>query len=1489
MPGDPVVLDNHGGIVSIARPEDIPEGASPRCNDVDFLVGRFIQRPGEESVYANVLTQFGPVTGTVADDIDTESMPWTNPGHILLNDGSFATVNLLGETGAASVTMKAGGYYALGETVAVAFSGSGSGAVGVPIVNVITPPSGPQYKTVLGVTIFSPGSYTGAITVAFTGAANPSNNATGTVNLTTSGQTSDNIRVTGFGFAVPSNYLVKGIGVSIKGFAPNATVYAQLVKAGSNIGNIESIALPTSNNFVSLGGPTDLWGALWDYLAIDSPDFGLEIWAISPDALTVSLDFAEITIYGTPTNANFNGIVSAKLNQTDQVMLALDGSGLMWQEDVTNAPDQLALETTIPDAPPGSYLKGLDADGTAFLAFSDLTQGVSQPLQYNGEWCDRITQVGPGQPPVFTPQQATGTTFAITSITQYPANSDITDPGHLSCVLQSTGPGSTAPGNVVTIYYSPSFYSGAPQPGAEDTILDKLFNAGIPVYVYISGSTVTAANGTFLVTSVGNALPPGLDHFRYYFTVQTATSAFQKITEDTGQYQMTIGTLTTAVPVPGLVVGNTVTISGASVATWDAAWPIVQAVNSGEFVITQTSVTASVATYDYSLVSGTAPAAGELVTVSNTTNAGGLLNVSNATIVSASGGGTGSFTVAVSVNSAPSVPESGQATTAGTIFSIDPGPADVGGSSNPILGNSTGGTLTFSSTTTGQFITPGTKQASVFFITRRGAVTRPAPPAIVVIPENTGSLLVTQIPVGPPNVVARGITLTESGQNGVQGANFYYYDSPVTYTINGIKFTSDALIVRDNVSSTATFSFSDSVLLASDEIDIPGNNYFNLIELGNPAWLFQYADRMLYGLCQTKIQNLLNMSFDGGYIPTLSTALPLPTGWSVNNNATPGNYAVTAFSITANEVTVESVNSLEPGYTVLIQGLSTGTYLNSVPLVIDSSNGTSFTASFAHSDVGLTSDAGTVTVVDSSIGLVPSLDFGNAFRITNYGSMEWTNAAVLFQPAYQDYLGVNIIQPNTPYSVRLKARALKSEGTVTIQLPTYSAGIFGASSGSASFTVEQGGYVTQTAVLIAGDGLTTVPATMQVALGMVSLTPGSGVEIDRIEIFPTNRPVDTTTVWTSYANKFESVDIVTGTLGVGAENPQPATGAFQLLEQLYITKTRSMQVTQDSPNYEPNDWQVRQASDRCGAVGPNAFDEGEEFTVSASRNGLYFFDGGKPMPISQELQSTGKGLNLWDAINWNAGSSIWVRNDLDNRRLFIGVPLATPNFWLPNAALLNPTSPNVILMCNYTGCPTGEELAMGDQVHVTMFGDLKSLDMRRKWAIWQIICPVAEFVPRQDGFTAPLFLCNGIQSSKIYQLTNGAAADGQNTDDGAAINWSYTTYGFVKAKQGQQQPGLGALRKVWYYLAATMEGIGKVGAKLYSNSLGALTRNTFTVPLPFTLSYPQQNDQERVLEIGGQRVFIEFSSIGSGGYAEVGHVILDGEMDKNSPHRGVAS
>ena len=511
MPGQPVILDSFGGIVATTRPEDTPEGASPRNNDVDFIVGRFIQRPGCQSVYTLAQSEYGPKGGAIAVDIDTgggdfNSAPWSNPSNILLDNASYATTSLEGPAAnfaIASVAITNGGYYTLAQTPQATVSGLGAGAIVVPVVETVTPAVGDPYQTMTGATVITGGIYQTWPSITFSGAS-PGNDAVGTVTLQTLDSMfalSSVLDVEDFALAITAAYQINGIGVIVKGFAPSgATVFAQLLKNGVPVGSIESAALPAVDGYVTLGAPTDLWGSPWLNTDTDSPEFGVNLMVGSDTASDVSLDYVEILVYGSPQNANFNGIGSVNLNQTDQTTLALDANGLTWKEDVSNAPNVLFLEAGIPPVMAGSFLKAIDANGSAFMAYSDLTQGTAQPMQYNGAWCDRITQVGPGTAPSFTPQESSSDTYDIDQNTQPAANSDITDPGHISVLLQSAGPGSTSPGNVITVYYSPSFYGGSSQPEAEDKALVDAFNSGNPVYVYISGTPF--GSGTYLVTSV---------------------------------------------------------------------------------------------------------------------------------------------------------------------------------------------------------------------------------------------------------------------------------------------------------------------------------------------------------------------------------------------------------------------------------------------------------------------------------------------------------------------------------------------------------------------------------------------------------------------------------------------------------------------------------------------------------------------------------------------------------------------------------------------------------------------------------------------------------------------------------------------------------------------------------------------------------------------------------------------------------------------------
>lgn len=1272
-PGSPIPVTTWGGLVTLASPDSLPEGASPRCYDNDYSVGGTRTRDGLTSQYTYdpAGEPIGPNPGGAA-----ASTTWTNPNGILHLDSTFAS--------------------------STAFPVSG------------------------------------------------------------------NLDVTEFAFDLPSTTYVQGILVTLQGYAnTSAQVNVQLIKNGVLYGTPKSIALPTASGSIVLGSLTDLWGAALSYSDLNNTAFGLRITVSSAFSLAQAyLDFASIQVGVASADANFNFITTFVAQDGTVRNLSLDANGNFWVENVSSNPGVLELITN--DVTPNSYAIGVQGEGVEYLAFNNGFTGSDIPRQYSPQWVDKITQVGPGASPVFTPGQAPSNTFDITSITQNPPNSDITDPGHFSVLLQSAGPGSTAPGNVITIYYSPSFFGGAPHPEAEDSVLVKAFDSGVPVYVYISGTTVTAANGTFLVTSVGNAQPPGVDHFRYYFTVQTNTSAYQNIVEIAGQYQMTVATMTMAVPVPGLTVGNQVTITGASVPAWDSTWPISNTLNSASMSITNTDVATGLATYNYAVLSGTPPLAGQLVTVTGTTNADGALNVVNATIASSTGGSSGSFTVAVGTPDAASSPESGQATTAGTIFQFEPGLLTLGTATDPIYGNSTGGTLTYVSAAA-QLIATGTRQGTVFFITRNGYYTAPGPPVTFTCPENTTSLLASQIPLGPPNVIARGIAFTEAGQNGVPGANFFTIPTPVQFIVENVKYTATSLIINDNTSTSATFFFTDVVLLNALAIDVYGYNLFNQIEIGNPAWIVAYDDRNLYGECQNKIQNFNNLSFDGGYLPT-GQAIPL--GWS-----TPDIY---------------------------------GSLLNS-PI------------------------------------------FGNSYYIKNSTSGSLAAAGSISQTAFQDAYQQPILNANTAYSIRVTARIPSGLTTGELVVSLTAGGInFGQFFlPFASMTTNMAIY---TGTILVNEFLT-VPTGLQLNMEAAEIAAGADVEIDRIEIYPTEIPILGTTVYGSYAGLYEQVDGVTGQGKFTSQNQQPVNGAVVMYDTFYALKGNgpfaSMYSWQASPNLEPSDWDIPEVAQRAGACGPMAFDFGEQWIVMACRNGIYLYEGGQPGKIMQEI------WQVWDAINWKYAETIWVKNDVTTRRVFIGVPLPTPNFWLPNAPVnANPTSPNVILMLNYQGLDTGREIEMSPQMHTTMFGSLNAIDMRRKWSLWQIPSPYGSFV--ETATDKAFYICNGKANSKVYKLDPLAT-----TDDGVAIDSLYTTAGLGSPSKMKEQPELGAFNKRIGYGSLRAQGTANLAVRLLPDALlgpadSTLGYNAWTVPGGFNLAPTCLRDFRFTANFFANRTYVEF-------------------------------
>lgn len=1161
------------------------------------------------------------------------------------------------------------------------------------------------------------------------------------------------------------------------------------------------------------------------------------------------------SVYGSGVNSqNFVWIQTFQQKNGQIYTLALAADGSLWREDVTNSPGTI---TSVASVTAGDSAFGCQAFNRMYIALSGNHDMPRQYTVQNGSQVfDRVTQVGPGMAvsPVTTntsnPGLANLTSFSISSnvvtfiaansftngeiiqitgtgisyldgtvltviaaglsstqfeaslthanvasttitgqatpLTGYPV-STITQPSAVNLsgknIQWTSAPDANGSGTNLHIYYS----------ATQDATLTNAFTSGIPVYVYLNNMPSGIPNGTYLVTGIGKSIFSSNAH-DYYFSVTMPYSNFLKVTGGASTtYQMTLATVTVSTPVPNAVVGNQVSIEGATPSAWNGSWTIVEAPNSGVFAVTQTQISSGgVATYTYTLQSGNAPATGNLVTVTNTTGGNGIFNITNG-VITGTGVGTFQVTFAGFTGSAAGpFTETGQAETSGNTFMIDDGLAFVGSTNqaSPIFGNDSGaGFVVVSGSNLN--VAAGTRQVVVMFLTKNGFLSKPSPAATFTIPSNTSAITINNIPIGPPNTIARWIAFTEAGANGVPGAYYYVIPVPVQTVVNGQNYTYQPTVINDNITTSATFAFIDSVLLSSLEIDITGGNQFNMVELGSSGFILNYAGRMFYGLEENKIQNFNNLTFDGGY---QSPSNPFPAGWTA-----------------------------------------------------DATNG-------------------------GGGSLIVSSAFGNSYYIQNTTGSTASTLGMITQSASLDSLNVPILQPNTQYSARVAAKipSGSTTGNVVIDLVTFDNQIgYGPVLGSltipfSSFNSSQ--VSTQIGALLTSV-FTTVPANLVLRVYATSIANNADVEIDRIEIYPTALPVLNTQLRASYVNAPEQCDAVTGVLGVAQTNTQPLLGGFVMYDQLYLLKKSSMFSTQDSPGSEPSGWQVQEVSNTVGTCGPYAYDVGEEWCVTACRSGLYVFFGKQPIKLSQEI------FQVWEAINWNAASSIWVKNDIVNRRILVGVPMSTPNVYLPNApTVTNPTTPNVILVLNYLGLGDVMALADGEQMHTTMFGTLMSVDMRRKWTIWQVASPFANFITRQDGISQPLFLGNSQSNGKIYQFLAT-----QLSDDGTAINSNYTTYGWVDAAKAQQLQMLGMHRKQWNYLQIRASGSGTMTVKLLPNNLvPSAPFSKITLP-GITLASNPGDDYERSVNAVGNLMFVNFSTNAVGAAMSVRHVIMVGK------------
>src|SRR5260370_10068127 len=90
------------------------------------------------------------------------------------------------------------------------------------------------------------------------------------------------------------------------------------------------------------------------------------------------------------------------------------------------------------------------------------------------------------------------------------------------------------------------------------------------------------------------------------------------------------------------------------------------------------------------------------------------------------------------------------------------------------------------------------------------------------------------------------------------------------------------MVISDNTTTSLTVDFPDAILLAGTNVD----NLFKLIELSNCAGVLDYAQRLFWWGERNKMNNWVNLGFDGGFT---GPSLPhYPLGWTPDSVFAPG-------------------------------------------------------------------------------------------------------------------------------------------------------------------------------------------------------------------------------------------------------------------------------------------------------------------------------------------------------------------------------------------------------------------------------------------------------------------------------------------------------------------------------------------------------------------------------------------------------------------------
>ncbi len=618
-------------------------------------------------------------------------------------------------------------------------------------------------------------------------------------------------------------------------------------------------------------------------------------------------------------------------------------------------------------------------------------------------------------------------------------------------------------------------------------------------------------------------------------------------------------------------------------------------------------------------------------------------------------------------------------------------------------------------------ITVGIHKIMVWFETSTGYWTKAAPPSSF-FSEGNKSVRLVRVPTGPDYVVARRVAFTISA-----GEEFFHI--------------ADTMRINDNTATEFEVDFSDTDLLAGQNVD----KQFRALNLPPVACVTSYANRLVWIGERNRLQQLMNLSFDGGF-QTFGTDDQF-NGW--NNSALSGM------------------------------------------------------------------NAELVDVVH-----------GHALKITGQPATPVTGLIFQFVK-FDRYNNLPVIEAGKAY--RIKARIKRSAGMVAgvLNIDLFSTlGVIDTPGLTVSAGAATTSYVEFEAELT--PALDPVPDDLQMRI-FADGTPTSGefFLVDELEIWPSDRDLNPSTVRVSDPDNPEFYDDLTGLISVAQDNGESLRAVFVIRDILYFVKERSLWATRDDGIGPPSTWTVEEVSPVVGTFSPHGVGLGEDWVVIAGQEGAYFFDGGRPLKLSNEIDAE------WRRIHWKFSHTMWVVVHPEEERFMIGFP--------DTRTIPVVEEPDRVWMMDYQ----------------EGFQDpLENGGKGRQWCPWEIPANSAAMVERGDARVLTVFYGSnggpfGTQNvgEILDQKISGSGALNFRSDNGVIIDAFYRT-AFLSHIEFTG-------RQLFAYLTCYAHGIGTLDLEMLRPDESVVPIRGFTLP---GLGFQQRKDFERQINLLSERVSFRFGT-----------------------------